>query len=116
MAVKTPGGLTKRQKITNSVLQGDTWGPMLASIQVEKIGKSIEETGIGYLYKNQLPISILGLVDDLVGVTQAGFRSQQLNVMMNVKTSEIGLQFGIKKMQILNYWINFNTILRESIL
>ena len=75
MAVKTPGGLTNRQKITNSVLQGDTWGPMLASIQVEKIGKSIEETGIGYIYKNQLPISILGLVDDLVGVSQAGFRS-----------------------------------------
>ena len=66
MAVKTSGGLTNRQIITNSVLQGDTWGPMMASVQVEKIGKSVEEAGIGYLYKNQLPIIILGLIDDVV--------------------------------------------------
>ena len=39
---------------------------MMASVQVEKIGKSVEEAGIGYLYKNQLPIIILGLIDDVV--------------------------------------------------
>ena len=97
MSVKTPGGLTDRQKITNSVLQGDTWGPMFASVQVDKICKSIEETGIGYQYKNLLPITMLGLVDDLVGVTEAGNKAQQMNVILNVKTSEMGLQFGIQK-------------------
>ena len=97
MAVKTPGGLTDRQKITNSVLQGDTWGPMLASVQVDKIGKSLEGAGIGYLYKNELPISMLGLIDDVVGVTEAGYKAQQLNVILNVKTSEKGLQYGIAK-------------------
>ena len=56
---------------------------MLASLQVDKI--------------DQLPISMLGLVDDIVGVTEAGFRAQQLNVMINVKTSEKGLQFVTKK-------------------
>ena len=86
MAVKTPGGLTDRLMITNSVLQGDTWGPMLASVQVDKIGKSLEEAGIGYLYKNELPISMLGLIDDVVGVTEAGYKAQQLNVILNVKT------------------------------
>ena len=83
MSVKTPGGLTDRQKITNSVLQGDTWGPMFAVIQVDKICKSIEETGIGYQYKNLLPITMLGLVDDLVGVTEAGNKAQQMNVILN---------------------------------
>ena len=39
---------------------------------------------------------MLGLVDDIVGVTEAGYRAQQLNVMANVKSSEIGLQFGIE--------------------
>ena len=97
MSVKTPGGLTDRQKITNSVLQGDTWGPMLASLQVDKIGKAVEESGIGYQYKDKLPIPMLGLVDDVVGVSEAGFRAQQLNVIFNVKTSELGLQYGIKK-------------------
>ena len=58
MALKTPGGLTERQKITNSVLQGDTWGPMLASLQVDKIGKSIEDAGIGYQFKKILFVRI----------------------------------------------------------
>ena len=97
MAVKTAGGLTERHKITNSVLQGDTWGPMLASVQVDQIGKSVEEAGIGYFYKNELPISILGLVDDVAGVFEAGYKAQQLNVILNVKTSEKGLQYGIAK-------------------
>ena len=97
MAIKTSGGLTERQTITNSVLQGDTWGPMLASVQVDTFGKSVERAGIGYLYKNVLPISMLGLVDDVVGVTEAGYKAQQLNVILNAKTAEKGLQFGIDK-------------------
>ena len=32
MAVKTPGGLTERQVLRNCVLQGDTFGSILASI------------------------------------------------------------------------------------
>ena len=39
MAVKTPGGLTNRQVLRNIVLQGDTWGSILASVQVDKIGR-----------------------------------------------------------------------------
>ena len=35
MAVKTPNGLTDRQTISNCVLQGDTWGSILASVQVD---------------------------------------------------------------------------------
>ena len=34
MAVKTPSGLTDRQVINDCVLQGDTWGSLLASVQV----------------------------------------------------------------------------------
>ena len=97
MAIKTEGGLTDRQVIRNCVLQGDTWGSMLASVQVDSIGKIVEEAGIGYKYKNILPISMLGMVDDVIGITEAGFKAQQLNVILNVKTSEKGLQYGIKK-------------------
>ena len=37
MAVNTPDKLTDRQQLTNVVLQGDTWGSLLASIQVDKM-------------------------------------------------------------------------------
>jgi hypothetical protein len=39
MAVKTPSGLTDRQVIKNCVLQGDTVGSILSSVQVDNIGK-----------------------------------------------------------------------------
>ena len=87
MAIKTPGGLTDRQRITNSVLQDDTWGSMMASVQVDTFGKAIEEEGIGYLYKNVLPITMLGLVDDVVLVTDTGYKAQQMNMILDVKTS-----------------------------
>ena len=72
MGVNTPSGLTERQCIKNVVLQGETWGSILASVQVDTIGKEIEQSGLGYLYKDILPISLLGLVDDIIGITNPG--------------------------------------------
>ena len=69
MSVKTPAGLTDRQTIRNIVLQWDTWGSLLASVQVDRIG-------------------FLGLVDDIVGITEAGYKAQQLNTFINQKTAE----------------------------
>ena len=97
MAVKTPGGLTDRVMIENSVLQGDTFGSLLASVQVDAIAKEVEKAGIGYNYKEELPINILGLVDDLIGVTEAGFKTQIMNTILNLKSAEKGLQFGTSK-------------------
>ena len=97
MAVKTPGGLTEWVMIENSVLQGDTFGSLLASVQVDAIAKEVEKAGIGYNYKEELPINILGLVDDLIGVTEAGFKTQIMNTILNLKSAEKGLQFGTSK-------------------
>ena len=66
MAVKTPNGLTERQTIRNIVLQGDTWGSILASNQVDSIGKECMEAGHYYLYKDVLPVGFLGLVDNII--------------------------------------------------
>ena len=97
MSVNTPAGLTDRQLLENIVLQGDTWGSLLASVLVDSIGQECAASGYGYQYKNILPIGMLGLVDDIIGVTEAGFKAQMLNAFLNVKTAEKSLQFGIKK-------------------
>ena len=76
MAVNTPSGLSERQEISDVVLQGDTWGSLLASVQVDSIGKEVEASGLGYQYKDVLPVSLLGLVDDMIGVTDAGYKAQ----------------------------------------
>ena len=36
-------------------------------------------------------------MDDLIGVTKAGYKAQQMNTALNVKTAEKRLQFGLKK-------------------
>ena len=97
MAVKTVHGLSERQTIENIVLQGDTFGSILASVQVDKIGQDCMDAGHFYLYKNALPVGFLGLVDDIVGITEAGSKAQQLNAFINIKTAEKTLQFGVKK-------------------
>jgi hypothetical protein len=97
MAVKTPSGLTDRQIIRNTVLQGDTWGSLLASVQVDSIGQEVMAAGHFYKYKDKLPVGFLGLVDDIVGITEAGFKAQQLNAFINLKTAEKTLQFGVSK-------------------
>ena len=97
MAVKTPNGLTDRQTIEDTVLQGDTWGSIMASVQVDAICKDVEKAGLGYKYKDKLEISTLALVDDIIGVTEAGYKAAQMNAVLNVKTAEKYLQFGISK-------------------
>ena len=97
MAVKTPNGLTNRQSIKNSVLQGDTWSSIMASVQVDAICKDVEKAGLGFRYKNSLEISALALVDDIICVTEAGFKAAEMNAVINAKTAEKYLQFGILK-------------------
>ena len=53
--------------------------------------------GYFYQYKNILPVGFLGLVDDVVGITEAGYKAQQLNAFFNIKTAEKTLQFGASK-------------------
>ena len=97
MAVKTANGLSDRQTVNDIVLQGDKWGSILASVQVDKIGQDCMNAGYFYSYKNILPVGFLGLVDDIVGITEAGYKAHQLNAVMNVKTAEKTLQFGVLK-------------------
>ena len=37
------------------------------------------------------------MVDDIVGITEAGIKAQQMNAFINIKTAEKSLQFGVKK-------------------
>ena len=97
MAIKTLGGLTERQTITNSVLQGDTFGSLLASVQVDSIAKDVEKAGVGLKYKDEMVVNILGLVDDMIGVSEVGFKAQIMNTILNFKSAEKGLQFGTNK-------------------
>ena len=95
--VKTPNGLADRQIAKDIVLQGDTFGSILASVQVDTIGKECIAEGLGYIYKDSLQVGFLGLVDDIIGITTAGIEAQKMNAFINEKTAEKTLKFGLTK-------------------
>ena len=115
MAVKTPHGLSVRQTVTDIVLQGDTFGSLFASVQVDKIGQDCMQAGLSYMYKEILPVGFLGLVDDTVGITEAGFKASQLNSIINVKTAEKTLQFGPAKCQYMIVGKNAEMIVQNNL-
>ena len=116
MAVKTPSGLTERQTIKNCVLQGDTFGSILASVQVDSIGKECITEGYSYLYKEILPIGFLGLVDDIIGVTEAGIKAQKMNAFINMKTAEKSLQFGPSKCKSMLVGKDLSNVINSSLM
>ena len=80
-------------------MQGDTWASAMASAQVDSFGKEMIEEQQSYMYKymGEVPIPILGMVDDLIGIAEAGYKTHLLNVFINVKTADKDLQFGAEK-------------------
>ena len=56
MGINTPEGTTQRKKIEDIVLQGETFSSLLASVQVDSIGKEIIKSGYGHMYKKTLQV------------------------------------------------------------
>ena len=116
MAVKTQSGLTDRQTLENIVLQGDTWGSLLAAVQVDAIGKDSVKAGLGYKYKEKLTVGVLGLVDDIICITEAGYKAQEVNGFINIKTAEKNLQFGNAKCKSLLVGKSTNNVINSKLL
>ena len=67
IAVRTPVGKTESGDIENVVIQGDVFGPMLCSKQVDMFGKEcLEDKKYTYLYKEEVEIPPLSMVDDVL--------------------------------------------------
>ena len=57
VAVNTPHGLSKREPITEIVMQGDVLAPLISSLQVDTIGKEcLEDNKHLCMYKDCVPI------------------------------------------------------------
>ena len=49
------------------------------------------------MYKGEVEIPPLGMVDDLLCVSECGFKTSMLNSYINFKTNSKKLQFGVYK-------------------
>ena len=98
VAVKTPFGLTKRSSIGKVLVQGETFGPLCCSVQVDTFGKECcEKDKLLYYYKGEVGVPPLAMVDDLVCISTCGVNSVKMNAFIQTKTNIKKLQFGLKK-------------------
>ena len=88
--VKSANGLSAENHLEEIVLQGDTWAPLMASSPFDKFGKSLLEKSPDYVYtfKGHVPVGILGIIDDVVGVSESGVKAKQLNAYLNVNVQK----------------------------
>ena len=98
VAVKTSLGLTDRFEIEDNVLQGDVFGNILASNQIDKFGKKcLEDDQHLYLYTNTIPIAPMTMCDDLLVVSECGYTTELAVSYINSQSRYNYLQFGLTK-------------------
>ena len=98
VVIKTPAGKTEKGTIKDVITQGDIFGPLLCSKQVDSFGKEcLEEQKYTYLYKERVEIPPLSMVDDVLCISECGYKITMLNTFFKVKTNSKKLQFGENK-------------------
>ena len=96
VAINTSVGQTERVNMPQIVMQGGTWGSILCSNSIDKIGRKCHETGENlYTYKNRVKILPLGMVDDLLCVSECGHKSVTLNTFLTTQGELKKLRFHV---------------------
>ena len=98
VAIKTPCGITDRVSVQKIVLQGEVFGPLQCSVQVDSFGKEcLKENKHLYSYRGGVGVPPLAMVDDLLAVSNCGIETVKTNGFLNAKTNVKKLQFGGEK-------------------
>ena len=98
IAVRTPVGKTSRENISNAITQGDVFGPMFCSKTVDTFGQEcLKESRYTYNYRGEVEIPPLSMVDDLLCVSECGFKTIMAHSFLTFKTESKKLQFGAQK-------------------
>ena len=86
MAVKINNQLTMRVSIKDIVMQGSVWGSLKCTNNMDKLNKmSLADESLQYKYKGDpnIPIGVLGFVDDTLGVSECGSSAIKKNSLIN---------------------------------
>ena len=101
--IKTPCGNSEQILLKKIILQGETFGSIECSVQIDTFGKEcINEEKLLYQYKDTVGIPPLGMVDDLLCVSSCGLPTVLMNSFLNAKTAIKKLQFGGDKCHIMH--------------
>ena len=74
--MRTPIGDSDQIELKENVLQGGSWGPLKASNLMDTIGKESKNEGEHvYMYQGVVPICVLEMGDDTLGIAECGVES-----------------------------------------
>ena len=89
VAVKTPGGLSERRTVKRIVTQGGVTGPICCAVQTDKMGKdSLNNNKHLYMYKGQVGIPTLAMVDDIAKISECGTPAVIDNSFINARIEQ----------------------------
>ena len=103
LAVKTQHGLTERKVVEKIICQGDPWGSMQCSVQIDSIGRdSLAEDLEPVKYEGEVEIPALGMVDDILTIAESGYKTARMNSFITAKIALEKLQLGSNKCFVLH--------------
>ena len=101
--VKTSAGLSDVKTVKNIVCQGDPWGTTECGVMIDGFGKdSLKVELEPYKYKGLVAVPLLGMVDDILSITESGYKTSRMNGFLNAKTAIKRLQFGPTKCHVMH--------------
>ena len=87
VAVKTSRGATRPMNINEVIMQGTVWGSLCCTVTMDKLGKHVYSMPeLLYQYKG-VGVPPLGMVDDIVTVTDVERTEEMNNLVNNTKLS-----------------------------
>ena len=99
IAVKTPAGeMSRRDKLKKNMMQGEVMTPLISLKLVDNFGKKcLEDNEHIYNYKEKVRVPPLGQVDDLMLISECGFKTTKMNAFINTQTNMAKLYFSADK-------------------
>ena len=98
IAVKTPGGISKRKSISNIIMQGSVWGSLCCVVLMDKLAKQVyADPKLLYYYKGIVEVPTLQMVDDILSVQKCSPQSLQQNTAVNTFMDLEKLQLNEQK-------------------
>ena len=100
ISIRTPIGKSKRQTAEKIICQGDSWWSIECSLSIDEFGKdSLKQEMEPYKYKGRVPIPVLGMVDDLLAISETGYKTNRMNGFLNAKPPWKNFNLGLKNVK-----------------
>ena len=95
VSVKTACGPTERTLIKNCIMQGTVWGPLMATVSMDKLAKLVyEDENLLYKYKEEVNVGVLQMIDDILTINKCE------NVAAITMNAEVNAFIETKKLKL----------------